>query len=376
MEPGILHQYKRKGNTSVSNHSHDSILPPKWVLFALVITLFGWLIWELKEIASLLVVAYCIAYLIDPIVSKLERKRIPRTVGIIITFLCLGIICVFLVSSAIPTLVRDYDKFSDNLPAYAERVNQFVSPYIVKAQALLEQHTENGGELPGAGAFNLSSAKNLLSGIGGALLKGYSLTLTILNLVLLPFFVFYLALDFHPFHRRMLEFLPLRLRSEASSIAREIDGYVSSFVRGQLLVGLTLTILYALGLGIVGLDLWFLLACISGFGNIVPYLGFILGITLSTVIAIFSFGDFDHVLFVWLVFVIVQVLEGILVTPKIIGDKVGLSPLAIIIAVVAGGQIFGFLGIVLAVPLAASLRVLVSRGRRWFFSEEGTSIPV
>lgn len=359
----------------MSHHSHTSILPPKWVLFSIVIALFGWLIWELKEIASLLVVAYCIAYLIDPIVSKLENKRIPRTFGIILTFFCLTLVCVFLVGSAIPTLVRDYDKFSANLPAYAERVNQFVNPYLVKVQALLRQHTENGGELPGASSLDLSSARNLLSGIGGALLKGYSLTLTILNLVLLPFFVFYLSLDFHPFHSRVLTFLPLRLRSEASSITKEIDGYVSSFVRGQLLVGLTLTILYAIGLGLVGLDLWFLLACVSGFGNIVPYLGFILGITLSSVIALFSSGSFDQVLWVWLVFIIVQVLEGTFVTPKILGDKVGLSPLAIIIAVVAGGQIFGFLGIVLAVPLAAALRVIVTRGRQWFFGDETVEIP-
>jgi predicted PurR-regulated permease PerM len=145
-------------------------------------------------------------------------------------------------------------------------------------------------------------------------------------------------------------------------IFREIDGYVSSFVRGQFLVCTVLFALYALGLWIVGVDLWLLLAVITGFGNLVPYVGFLSGIVISSLMALVTFGDMLHVVYVWLVFAIVQALEGTIVTPRILGGSVGLSPLVIILALFAGGQLAGLLGIFLAVPAAAAFRVLVRHG--------------
>jgi predicted PurR-regulated permease PerM len=141
-------------------------------------------------------------------------------------------------------------------------------------------------------------------------------------------------------------------------IALEIDSYVSAFVRGQFMIGTILFLLYGAGLWFVGVELWLLLALIAGFGNIVPYLGFLAGIVLSTLMALVTFGDFAHVVQVWVVFAIVQGLEGTVITPRILGEKVGLSPLAVILALVVGGQLFGLLGVFLAVPAAAALRVL------------------
>lgn len=348
----------------------SSVLPPKWILFSLVLALVGWLVWELKEIASLLVVAYVIAYLIDPFVSRLEKWKVRRTLGILFTFVLLFLIGFFMVSSAIPTLVRDYNKFSDRLPEYTSQIQQAVTPLVEKARSAFRMHVENGGELPSINEVGASWAKNVLVGLKNALLSGYSITLTIINIFLLPFFVFYLAADFKKFHLSALAFFPSRNRENVKKVATRINEYVSSFVRGQLLVGLVLSILYSLGLGVVGLDLWFLLAVVSGFGNIIPYLGFIVGISLSSIIAIFSGGGFGAVAQVWLVFLVVQFLEGIVISPRIIGDKVGLSPLVIILAIVAGGQIFGFLGIILAVPVAAALRVLIGEGRQWFFGPD------
>ncbi len=349
---------------------NESILPPKWVLFSMVMGVVGWLIWELKEIASLLVLAYVVAYLIDPLVSQLERWRVRRTLGILVTFVILFVLGFFMVSSAIPTLARDYDKFSERLPDYVGQVHEVLTPLVEKARSAFRVHVENGGELPSISEVGASWAKNVIGGLKNALLSGYSITLTILNLILLPFFVFYLAADFKSFHKVAIDLFPTRNRGKVMSIASRINNYVSSFVRGQLLVGLVLTVLYSVGLGIVGLDLWFLLGVLSGFGNIIPYFGFITGITLSTIIAVFSGGGFYLVVQVWAVFLIVQFLEGIVISPRIIGDKVGLSPLVIILAIVAGGQIFGFLGIILAVPVAAALRVLIAEGREWFFGPD------
>ena len=349
--------------------AEEPVLPPKWVLFVAVCGLLGWLIWELKEIASLIVVGYCIAYLIDPLVTYLERKKIPRGFGVILTFIVLGLILIFLIGSAIPTLVRDYDRFTSEFPKYWTSIKNTIAPYLDQARELLSQHGEETSDIGAVlGSFDLTSTNKVFVGAFKALLKGYSLTLTILNIILLPFFVYYLSVGFKLIHDKILKLIPKRSRTQFSKIMGEIDGHVSSFVRGQLLVGLILAILYAIGLGVVGIELWFLLAVIAGFGNIVPYLGFFVGIILSTLMAFSTFGDFNHILFVWLVFAIVQSLESFVITPKIIGDRVGLSPLAIIIAVIATGQIFGFLGVLLAIPITATLRVLVTHGHEWFFA--------
>ena len=118
----------------------------------------------------------------------------------------------------------------------------------------------------------------------------------------------------------------------------------------------------------MGVDLWLLLAAISGFGNIIPYLGFIIGILLSSLMALVTFGDFTHVLWVWGVYAIVQALEGTVITPRVLGESLGLSPLVIILALFAGGQLFGLLGIFLAVPTAAALRVVVRHSYMWAFN--------
>ena len=209
------------------------------------------------------------------------------------------------------------------------------------------------------------TVSNVLDGVMNTLLRGYSIGLTFVNLLLLPFIVFYLAVDFDAFHRFCRALLPYEMRVTADEIAVEIDHYISAFVSGQLTIATILTLMYAVGLGVVGVDLWFLLAIISGYGSVIPYFGLIIGTLLSSVMALVTFGDFTHLLYVWTVFGIAQLISDNFVAPKVIGEKVGLSPLVVILAVVAGGKLFGLLGVVLAVPGAAAVRVVMSRGHRW-----------
>ncbi len=152
--------------------------------------------------------------------------------------------------------------------------------------------------------------------------------------------------------------MPLTRRNKFLAICSEVDGYISAFVRGQAIVCSLLFVLYAVGLWLVGVDLWLLLAALSGFGNIIPYAGFMVGIVLSSLMALVTFGDLAHLIWVWVVYGVVQVLEGTFITPKVVGDSVGLSPLTVILALFAGGQLCGLLGVFLAIPAAAVLRVL------------------
>jgi predicted PurR-regulated permease PerM len=157
-------------------------------------------------------------------------------------------------------------------------------------------------------------------------------------------------------------------RQKVETILAQIDGYVAAFVRGQFLVGACMAFLYAVALWWLGIELWFLVAVIAGFGNLIPYLGTLIGIILGSLMALVTFGDISHLLWLWGIFGLVQFVEGSLLTPKIIGDSVGLSPLVVILSIVAAGSLFGLLGIFLAIPGAAVVRVLLSHSHRWILT--------
>lgn len=151
---------------------------------------------------------------------------------------------------------------------------------------------------------------------------------------------------------------PRRHRESVANVFKEINVHISAFVRGQLIVACILALLYSIGLALVDLKFWLLLGIISGLGNIIPYVGFAVGITLSSIIALVQYGSVGGVMVVWIVYIVVQALEGMVISPRIIGQNVGISPLAIILGLMAGGQLFGFLGILLAIPVLAGLKVV------------------
>jgi len=144
-----------------------------------------------------------------------------------------------------------------------------------------------------------------------------------------------------------------------STLAREIEEVLGAFMRGQLMVMLALGVIYAAGLWLVGLDLAFIIGMIAGVLSIVPYLGTAVGVIAAVIAALFQFQDVFHTVMVLVVFAAGQSLEGMVLTPRLVGDRVGLHPVAVIFAVLAGGQLFGFLGILLALPVASALNVLV-----------------
>lgn len=349
--------------------SHESLLPPRWVLVLAALGLLAWLLVSLKEIVVMLVLGYCIAYVIDPLLEWLERRKISRSYGCILTMVTAVVVILLLVFTAVPTVLREFDKLADNLPTYVELAKERGIPLLEKLEAYIPHKTAGVGETVGSESWmpqvDKDTLRNVLSTVGNTLLQGYSLTLTLLNFLLLPFIAFYLAVDLPVFHTWVLQLFSSPSRKRVRSIAMEIDSYVSAFVRGQLTVGFILFILYTFGLWLIGVELWFLLAIISGFGAIIPYMGFLMGIVLSSIMALATFGDFSHLAQVIGLFLVVQFLEGWIITPKVVGEKVGLSPLVIIISIFAGGHLFGLLGVFLAVPGAAVLRVLLKHAHGW-----------
>jgi predicted PurR-regulated permease PerM len=354
-------------------YTRESFLPPLWILSLLTVTIFLWVAYQVKELLVLLVLGYFIAYAIDPILSALERRKISRTIGVFVVFGVLFGVLAILTITTIPTVIAEFHKLSGNLNQYIQVGKERVGPLLKEVEEFIPGSLREGRDLNSI----LSSIPELsayVSGdtfksIGGAilntLLKGYSLTLTLVNAALLPFIVFYLAVDLPQIHSFFGALFPVTKRRKVGEIFKEIDGYVSSFVRGQIIVCAVLFVLYTIGLGILGVDLWLLLAAISGFGNIIPYAGFLVGIVLSSLLTLVTFGDLVHLLWLWGIYAVVQFLEGTFITPRILGESVGLSPLMVILALFAGGQLFGLLGIFLAVPAAAVLKVLGKHSYGW-----------
>ncbi len=351
----------------------ESFMPPRWILTLVAVALTLWLIGELKELVALLVIGYFIAYAINPIVTRIETRGLSRPVAF--TVLCAALITIFVLIgvTAVPTLIDEFTKLSSNLNTYIQTSQSKLGPFLERLKddlpegirASIDLDDIQGSILSIASSISGDTLKNLGRGVLRTLLSGYSGALAIFNLLLLPFIIFYISIDLPNIHGFFRALFPITKRSKVERVCQEIDGYVSSFVRGQAIVCIVLFVLYALGLGFVGVDLWLLLAAIAGFGNMVPYLGTALGIFFSCIMAIVTFGDVSHVVWVLVVFAIVQFLEGMVITPRIMGESIGLSPLIIILSLFAGGQLFGLLGIFLAIPAAATLRVLARHSYRW-----------
>lgn len=346
----------------------ESFLPPLWLLSLFFIFLMLWLVVALKEIVVLIVLGYCLAYVINPVVDFLEKKKMSRSLSIAAICIFFVLVLISIISVVVPTLSRELTTLLQNLPQYSDKFRAILSTWNQKLISL-DPRFANLNLNYALQHIELEQLKPLLqklfSAMTSTLMSGYSITLTLVNIFLLPFIFYYLAVDFNKFHMHLLEIVPPRYKKKILGIFSQINVYISAFVRGQFLVGFVLFLLYAIGLGIVGVDLWFVLALISGFGNIIPYFGFMLGIVLTSIMSFLTFGDFIHFVYVLIVYGCVQALEGSLITPKIIGNKVGLSPLAIILSIFAAGKLLGLLGIFLAVPIAAILKVLLKELHQW-----------
>lgn len=349
-----------------TSYTPKDLFPPLWISVLLIAAGIAWLLIQLKEMLVLLVVGYSVAYAIHPIVTSISRRGLTRSQAVLIVFSVIGLVIALLALTVLPTLISEGALLLNNLPEYIKSFKDFIRNLPSRIEGLLPaafaQKLQFDSLLDSIPAIDGETLKSILSAVISALVGGYSITLTIVNLTLLPFIVFYLADGMPKLNRWFLSLFPTRLRPEVRAISFEINDLLRAFIRGQFLVGSVLFLLFAIGLSFIGIKLWFLLAVISGFGQMVPYLGFALGIVLSSIMTVVTFGEWSPLFMVWGLYATIQILEGFVITPRIVGESVGMSPLEIIIALFAGGTLFGLLGIFLAVPAAAAIKVLVRHG--------------
>jgi predicted PurR-regulated permease PerM len=316
------------------------------------------LLWLLSEILLPFVAGAAIAYLLTPVTDRLERLGVNRLAAAlsIITLVVMAIVVVILLVA--PILGGQLTSFIDNIPGYVTRLQSLLSdpsrPWLQKILGASFSADKSFGDLVTQGVGWLTAfLKSLWSG-GRALVSLFSLV------VVTPVVAFYLIYDWHRMIRTADSWIPVQQRETVRQLARDVDAAIAGFVRGQTAVCLILGSFYAVALTLSGLNFGLLIGLISGVITFIPYVGSMTGLILAVGVAVAQFWpNYSSILMVLGIFLIGQFLEGNLLAPKLVGESVGLHPVWLIFALLAFGYLFGFVGLLVAVPLAATIGVLV-----------------
>jgi len=323
----------------------------------IAILLCGWMFYLLAPVLTPFIAAGLLAYMGDPLADRLQKLKMPRTLAVVIVFLTTFLLIGLLVLLVGPLIRTQIAALFAALPDIAHQVEQEWLPTI-----LGWLNVEPGGDV-GLGAF-LARYSDMAGDWSGKILLGVGksggvLVAAVLSLFLIPILTFYMLRDWDTFMAHLSALIPGRQRETVLKLARETDDVLGAFLRGQVLVMLALATIYTLGLSLVGLKFAVAIGVVAGLVSFVPYLGFVFGIGLAGLTVALEPNPLWNLVGVLATFTIAQAIEGSFLTPKLVGDRIGLHPVIVIFAVVAGGQLFGFFGILLALPAAAVLSVLL-----------------
>ncbi|MFO1474329.1 MAG: AI-2E family transporter [Lysobacterales bacterium] len=329
----------------------------QWTVVAL---LAGWLLWLLAPVLSPFVFAALLGWLGDPLVDRIERRGLSRNTAVLLVFGGMMLVLALALVLLVPLLERQILTLVQSLPRYRDWLVGTVVPWLehrTGMQLMAWLDPERLIEL-------VRSHWQQAGGIAATLLgyvsrSGFALLGLVANVVLLPVLTFFFLRDWDVFVERVAALVPRDHESTVSRLAQESSAVLGAFLRGQFLVMLILGVLYGIGLWAVGLDLGVLIGVLAGLLTFVPYLGPATVVAFGGIASLVQYGDWPHLLGVLAVFGVGQVIESYWLTPKLVGDRIGLHPVAVIFAVLAGGQLFGFLGMLLALPVAAVANVLL-----------------
>ncbi len=353
----------------------------RWQLLA-ILAVIGFLLWRLSPMLMPFVVAAMLAYLGDPLADRLERLHMSRTLAVSIVFLVLMLALGGAMLLLIPLISRQIENLIQNVPRYVDWAEHTAWPWL-QVKLHLDPRTFESDQLIATIKEHIGSVGGIAGQVLGKVSRsGLGVVLWLTNLVLIPVVAFYLLRDWDRLVAAIDCLLPRSIQPTIAHLARESDVVLGAFVRGQLLVMLALGVYYGGTLSLVaGLSVGALIGMVAGLLSFVPYLGFITGFAAAIIAALVQYGDWKHPLIVCAVFIVGQLLEGYVLVPKLVGEKIGLHPVAVIFAVLAGGELFGFLGVLLALPAASVamvlLRYLMERYRHSeLYTEEGEADPV
>lgn len=341
-----------------------------FALFCGLLLIFAVMMIGLGETLSPLLIAFGLAYLIFPIIRFLEQKNINRHVAVGMVFTLIVVVLISAILIVLPGLVADAQVFFQELPVNAMKaINKIEEwsaelgyPITINRQNVKAMVVEN------ASIFSSNSLKALSALMKGAFTNLMGVLLALLNLFLIPLFFFYVINDYEKISAEIKAFIPRVMHGKMEQYAGMLNQVLSGYIRGQLMVAFILGILYATGLSLVGLKFGLLIGFATGLLSIIPYVGFTIGVIASLIVALSNFTGIEVVFGVMAVFLVVQTLESFWITPKLVGNKVGLSAFATILALIIGGNILGFIGMLVAIPVASVLKVIILDFRRELYT--------
>lgn len=328
-----------------------------WLALAAVLVL---VIWLLAPVLAPFLVAIILAYALHPMVDRLHQRRWPRVLAVLVveSALLVGVLSVLLL--LVPVLSREIPMLREQIPVLAQRINETLSPWLAR------QGLEVSLDVPAIKDFvfkHLSAnAEDLVAGVLSSVRIGGSVALAVIgNAILVPVVLFYVLLDWPHLVARLHSLLPPRLAGGVDGFLGECDDVLGQYLRGQSMLMLTLAAYYTVGLALFGFDLAVPVGVFTGLAVFVPYLGFGLGLALALLSGMLQFASLYGLVAVAVVYGFGQLLESFVLTPRLVGERIGLNPLAVIFALLACGHLFGFVGVLMALPLSAVVLVALRR---------------
>ncbi len=320
-------------------------------------------VWLLGPVLTPFVVAAVLAYALTPLVNKLDSVwggKLPRLLAVLIVELLFILAVLAIALLIVPILAKEIPLLREQLPALAERLNTWAAPMLKSFGIHISL------DVASVKAFVLkylnANVEDGVAAILSSLKVGGSVALTLIgNAILIPVALFYLLMDWESFVQRAVQLVPPRMRCAYDGFMSEADEVLGQYLRGQMLVMLILAVFYSIGLALFGLDLALPIGVFTGLAIFVPYVGFGIGLVLALLAGLLEFASFKAVIMVAAVYGSGQLIESLFLTPRLVGERIGLHPLAVIFALLAFGQMFGFVGVLIALPASAVLLVAIRR---------------
>jgi predicted PurR-regulated permease PerM len=335
-----------------------------WAALALGAAL---LLWLLGPVLTPFIVAAVLAYALHPAVEALAARRVPRLAAVLMVETLAIVTLLALVLLVVPVIAKELPLLKQQIPLLAERMNATLAPWLAQhgIQVSLDAASIRAFVLKTLDANVEDWAATALSSarIGGSMLLAL-----IGNAFLMPVVLFYLLIDWPRLVERARALIPPAARPRVLGFFEECDGVLGQYLRGQLLVMAVLAVYYSVALAIAGFDLALPVGVFTGLLIFIPYLGFGLGLALALLAGILQFGGWTGVLAVALIYGVGQVVESLVLTPRLVGERIGLSPLAVIFALLAFGHLFGFVGVLIALPVSALLLVALRRAQHVYLA--------
>ncbi len=340
---------------------NDFLIRPtgKGLLAFGALVFFLWFVYVASAVLFPFAVAFGLAYLLDPLIDRMVKLKMSRSFAIFLALFSSLLVLIATISLIAPLVLVQVEALTEKIPEYIKYVEEKGTPWVESVPkankqrviAAIEEGMKSMGDLP------VKILKNVSSGVWSGLSNLMGFLIFLFNLVIIPVASFYLLKDFDKITQKIKERIPPRRRPWAQKFFTKVDNVLSDFFRGQLMIASIMASILSVGLFFIGTPMGLVIGLLAGMANIVPYLSIVLGLAPALLMTYLEFQDLTHVVMVVLLFGGAQALEGFVITPRMLEKAIGLHPVAVMAALLIGANFFGFLGLLLAVPCAAVIKV-------------------